>query len=1015
MSPLARLRIPLPPLCSAVSIAVAVLLVGGAGLAAEAQSVLEERVRLASGFEVYDFEPRGNRPDSRDRDHDGIPDYWQKLRGAPFPDYETMELAADPERRGFFPGRPGRVLYLTYSGREVGAETVIPKTIDPQLAYEVTAYARTRGLRHSVVSVDLVWLRVDEQAPGRQQVVETTDRIVVPPGQVDWTEAPLRRRINQVPARANALRLVCRIRDDPAHPGADRHGEAWFDDIRVLARPKIEIGGAFTETGDPLRLYLTYRGLKRKPDPDQPGRYVREDYRSRVVVRDVDGRLVYPAASRPPQALHPGASDSVTQEIDLAALGQAGGAPRGVYYVRVTLYGDEPAPLATVRRAVGRWPSPRARPQARDVPGLVDQFGVRLDPYAAQRRATDQVLADAVARLGVFRAKVELWPQTPQDAEADKHMQRARDLVRALHARGVRFTGQLGRLRTDLVPGEGMYPAMRARGQGVLEAVDAAAREFEGRMDDWQWGAGTDLTFSEGVRASVLAPLRKGLREKASAFVQALPLVLGQAQEVPSHEAAEAINIRVPADTNPQEMVRELWGLAPSYFAQIVDWEREVYPTEALAKLGQEAARRLESRTTTERVRRTAQGDVRRAFWLDLEPLSIDPDVRRYALERRQAIDLARKAVLGLALGFERIYLGSLTDGERGLAEATREGKLLPRPAFLAARVLAEHLSGSEYLGSLQLGAGVRNFVFGPRTRPRETVTIVLWYEGPERSTRVDLGRGVGRLSRVDLAGNVTPNPDGTVTVDETPMLLAGMPVALARTRMSIAILDQPALRAHAGAQTQRLRIRNFFTEPLVVTARLIYAAHRENGRLRPEPGWSNPPVLRMSLPPGGDTFASRVERRQAYEVRPTPQTTLGRKYVRVETQLAAAGESQFNLLRHTELTSDVEMKVTPIASPLSGQKVLRLALLWRPDPQVAHPRRLHMRPYYQFGGEPRVYLRTMVLYPAAGAEGAALRDIRIPSVRERRRVWIGADEDGGGRFVRSEVTDYVFPPEGTR
>ncbi|MFH0910194.1 MAG: hypothetical protein V1918_01605 [Planctomycetota bacterium] len=985
-----------------------------------ALSFSEQRARFARAFTIYDFEPRGDLPDSRDRDHDNLPDYWRKLRGELYPDYEKMLLVEDPTRHGFYPDRPGHVLYLTYSGEEVGAETVIPKSVDPELAYEVSAFARTRGLEKSIVSLDIVWLHIENDLQGREEMLGDPERIVVPPGQSDWNEAPLRRRVDDLPPRANAVRLVCRIRDDPVHPGADRHGEAWFDDITILPRPKIEVAGLVNDATEDLRLQIAYKGLKKKPDPEDPRQYLHEAYRSRVVVHDIHGQRIYPARSEEAQPIQPGPSESVTQEIVLSGAsspegGQAGEtAPRleplGIYYVQVTLYGDGGEPLAASIKAVSRCLPPRERPEARNDPRAADQLGVWLDPLASQRRAKDSALLEAVRRLGLFRGKIELWPEEAGDAEEEKMEERAKALVLVLHEEGFRFTGVFGRLPAALIPAEGMQPAMRDRAALLRGAIRNPAVAFGSNVDDWQWGSDRDETFGRAVRAETVNPARAALHEITTAFQQALPVVLGEAEAVPPYELADAVSIDVPAALDEHAMLAALARLTPSYFRELVRKPAEVFPSEELAILAKGAAERLAAAGDGGGVRREEGLQETRPFWLTIEPLPVDPYLRQPNQERRQAIDLVRKAVLGLALGVERIFFGSLTDPEQGLAEVTREGDLVPRPAFLAVRTLADYLGGAQYLGSFQLGADMENYIF--RT-PRETALAVLWYNGPEAETTVDLGIGFGRLMRIDLAGNKTPLAGGTVRLGEMPILLEGMPVPLARTRMSIRILDDPPLRAHSSSQRQALYIRNFFSEPLVGSMRLLYAAHDDHGRLRLEPGWTNPSVLQVHLPPGGEDPAHRVEGQWFFDVRPTPETALGRKFVRLESQLSATGEAQFNLLRTTYLTSDVAMEVSALSSPYAERKVLRLSLLWQPDTRAAHPPRLEMRPYYQFAGDAPIYRQTMVLYPAGSGQGQALRDLYLPGVQGRRRVFIGADEEGGGRFVRQEVTDFVFPPVG--
>ena len=267
------------------------------------------------------------------------------------------------------------------------------------------------------------------------------------------------------------------------------------------------------------------------------------------------------------------------------------------------------------------------------------------------------------------------------------------------------------------------------------------------------------------------------------------------------------------------------------------------------------------------------------------------------------------------------------------------------------------------------------------------------------------------------MAGNREALPGGVFTVGPMPVLVEGLNVKSARTRMSIRITDEPPLLSMTETQQQRLQIRNFHAEPLVGTVRLVYAAHVANERLMLEPGWSTVPSLRVSLPAGGESAEKRVEARRYFSVRPTQESVLGRKYVRLEVHMAAANEMRFNLIRTTRLTSDMAMRVKPLESTgRRNEEVVRLSVQWWPDPNRPHPSRLVLQPYYQVSGDRHIYQGQITVYPAKAPDdwtGAAIRDIRIPRVRllaPNTRVWIGADEEAGTRFLRQDVTELVRP-----
>lgn len=959
-----------------------------------------ERIELARNIEVYDFEPRGDSSDSRDRDHDGFPDLWQRLKGPRFPLYEKIGLMEDPWRIGSDPSKPGTVMFMTFSGSEVGAETVYPKTVDPQLAYEVTAYVKTKNLDESLVSIDIFWMHIDET--GHEEILGEPDRLIVPAGQKDWPEGPLVRRINDLHPRTNAVKLICRVRDNANIPGADRHGIAWFDDIRIISRPKIGIESVFSDNTSPLNLSIFYQGLiPNVPDPNNPERMKDKKYWRKIEIIDMNGKYPDPIFTKNTRTLDPKNSTFVREEI-IPEIRR-----RGVYYVFVTLYGAANQPQATVTQVIGRWQKPRMKPENRRNSNTADQFSIKFDAISAQGRVKDQSLIKAFNHLGVFRTQIELWPDKEESAENESRMWLVPQLLRELKANNIRFTGSLGRMPRELIPEEEMLPAMRDRLPLIRKLSEKPINYFGTIIDDWQWGDDIDTSFGNGVRIDYVTSARKMLQDLTSAFSQIFPIVLGDAKKIPPSNTCEAVNIFVSSKMDEYTMMYQLAKIMPERFSDLLKWEKAIYPSEPIVKLANYAAEHFMTKESTRQVESESQQQQEK--WLNLQLLPVDQHLREIASERAQTIDLARKIVMARTLGFTRITCGDFLDSQRGVAAVSRSGIVIPRPSFLAVRTLAEKLTGTEYLGSFQLGAEIENFVF--RT-PHKTALIAVWYTGNKENEKIDIGTGLGKLTQIDISGN-EERADRVFTIDAMPLLIDGMSVPLARTRMSIRIMDDPPLRSRNESQRQRMQIRNFFSEPLISTFRLQYAAYVDaNNRMRLEPGWTNPQIIRINLPPGGEEQINRVEARRYFDIRPTMEAVLGRKYVKIETQLSAALETRFNLLRGTDLTSSIKMRITPIASENASQIILRQSLVWIPDPNINNPQRLQMKPYYQITGDQHNYQGIVTVYPSTQEEGwknATIRDLKLPAFYKGRKVWVGADEDGGSRFVRREVTELLL------
>jgi hypothetical protein len=985
--------------------------------AGESIPLQERQVELARQFDRYDFEPRPGEILSRDADFDGFPDYWRRIRGPQYREYPEVAIVSDPWRPGADPrAEEGHVLRMSYAGDEVAVETAVPREVNAQLAYEISAFARTEGLEHSTTSIDIVWLHIDEE--GRSKVLGAPDQILVPRGQRDWSEAPLRRRINDIPPRTTHLRLVCRVQDDPDIPGADRHGVAFFDDIRIENRPKIAVNAMFRDDDRPLQIIIGYQGLT--PNTGESGeadRQTRKQYARRIHVRDVHGEPVAllgePEEAGGRRRIAPGNATIFTEEVildDRRTPGPGGmRRQRGIFYMDVTLYGARREPLASVTEIVGRWAPPRWKPQFKRNPAALDHFGVGLDVLDRIDTLDPDSLLDVMRHLGVFRVKAEVWDDTPDGRISDRALHTAGDLMQRLREYGVRFTGVLGRLPLSLVPSEYMFATMRDRLDQLREAVRQPAMQLGPRIDDWRWGADDDPSFGDGVKPEVLAGARDALQDFTSAFVQALPLVLGSARELPPEDAAEAVSIYVPATMSTDEMLDELVRLLPTRFLQLTEWERALYPSDRLQQLSKRGEQILQA---PERTRRIDDPEVERQYWLVLEPLALDPHLRDANAERAQVVYLTRKAALGRVLGFDRVFTGNLADPERGLVTVTRDRRIVPRPSLLAVRTLAEYLSGAEYLGSFYFSENIENYVFRSMREPENAVLVAWAHEGGDGSERVDIGSGWGALEQIDLAGN-RRRIGRSFEVGPMPTIVRGISAASARTRMSIEILGDPPLRSITERHPQRLQIRNFHTEPLIGSVRLVYAARPAlSGRgMRLEPGWGDVPEIRLNLPAGGAGPDNRTEAREEFDVRPTEESVLGKKFVRLDVRLAAASEMRFNMLRTTELTSDIDVRLRVLEQARDQrERVVRMTLRWSPNPNEPHPSRIVMQPYYQVAAE-RFNQGRMVLYPATEAQGwkgAAIRDVRIPAAFVGARVFVGAEEETGSRFLRHDVSQML-------
>jgi hypothetical protein len=1017
-------RIPAPTLRLWLLLGLALLvpLLRAGPLRAYEPSQAETRLQLARHFSVYDFEPRPGSLASRDYDGNAWPDYWEAVAEEGMPGYlrSGVRIVTDPARPGLYRGEPGHVLRMPFDGTAVAVQTLVPRQVDAALAYEITFHARTERLAQGIARVVLVWLRVD----GPREEELDRDAIRVPPGQVDWPEVPLRLRINDIPAGANAVRVVCEVADDPEVPGGDRHAMVWFDDIRLESRPKVRVEPAFVtatpeERTPPLAVEIRYQGLiDNVPVPGDGQRYRGKEYVREIRITDVNGepprgvgggslRLGVPPVRR----LEPGGARTFVETLALPL------ERLGVYYVTVNLYGHGRALRARVRQAVGVWQPPRERPPELALGGG-GSFGVLLGEPEEQVLRRSGVLSDLVRRLGVFQVKTHAWPADFSPGVEQAYLGALARELREMRVHGVRVTAVLPATPAPFADG-GMHQAMRVQAETLEPFLSAATRALGPQVEGWQWGADADTSFSEGVDVEGTRPARTALGNMTASPVQAVPVNVARPRAVvPAAEAARAASFYVPAELPPEMMLRLLAGLRPGAFRPLARPHR--YPPAFLRSLA--PARESGEEEGEAPAREEA---VDQQGWVTVELLPVPRHSRDAAAERAQLDALAVKTVLLSALGFQRLYLGQLAEPAEGLVEIDKEGRPVPRPALLGARVLADHLGGASYLGSFQFRAPFPNYIF--QRRSGTEAFCVVWYDGPAVSERLaieEFGRGLD-LRVVDLAGNVRPFRDGTVEVRKTPTIITGLPVPYALTRMSIAIRRAPALRMRHALQPQLVRFRNYFPQQLPGAFRFQYAARRilhpeerrpvlefeRNWTVRPERVEFNLAMAEEDVPtPGTVEIRVRPDPATSLDLEPEIARERGEKVIQILADFSTGLPVQARILRTTYLESELQVEVIRLRRPGDTERAhLQLQVRWFPSEDAAGQAAVELEPYWQRDGELRTRLPQVTVPPFSRNrpnEPAIPREVVIPlRPGAPKATWIGLEEVGGSRFYRLEVT----------
>ncbi len=987
--------------------------------AAQAQEPLAgaSRKALAERFSVYDFEPRGNDPRSRDRDGDRRPDFWEVLVDQIHPHYHRNNVAivtdpADAPRPGLGGQVPGYVLKVPFDGAPVAVQTRFPKIVDPDRAYEITVWARTRRLEHSIVQFTLVWLRYDE-IRGEKEISRNFLRI--PPGQRDWPEAPLRLRVNDIPAEANRVRVICEILDDPDFPGADRDGVAWFDDIRIQSRPKIRLKPKFINRDDPqpLSFKILYLGLLPKEEL-RSGKPTERRYIRTIEIKDIygdppktdDGRRSLPLRFSPAQQIRTGIRTTHEEEIslDLERL--------GVHYVTVRLFNLENEKLAEITQVIGRWkPALKRDPGKRDAEDAKG-FGIVLDEPPAALLSKRGTLADIVQRSGASFVKINLWPRQLSLDESKSYFVDLAQELRMMRGSGIRVTGNLVEHSVFSLH-EGMHQAMRAPPPAFENFLQQAAEKFDMYIDTWQLGDEDDASFSHGVEPKEVETVRKMLNSVSSSPLHVYPVQLSALRaKAPPAELAYALTFRVPYTMSYLKMTEAMVHFAPDGYMEFRRQKRHLYPPEFLLALAPRP------RTVDEEAVEAELESYRPWLSIELTPANIQQfDLKE---ERAMIEDMVKKAVLGRAVDIDRVYLGSLKGGRQSLITFTREDKPIPRPSFFAARVLQDYLGGAKYLGSFVLHnefGDFPNFVF-QRYESNDTA-VVVWYEGKGESAEIDYGGG-NNLRLVDMMGNVTPVPKNSRFIARrVPQIVIGMDQRLARTRMSLRIRDNPPMSMRSEDQYQEVVLTNFFDGDLAGDVELRYARAADFSQ---EIGWRVRPIrqeFKIARPKGHGEDREYYTETLRFEVRPPDNTpadgegAMGRKYVIGDLELKGE-QANLRIVRETPMESDIKVEIQPVQrNDNPNNDVLLMKIRWAPSDEEAALGELTVQPFFITAGSMEVplarksipaYARTDTQTPPETIE------FLVPRSPIVQRTWIGLRQEGGSRFFVKEVTGLLRP-----
>lgn len=216
--------------------------------------------------------------------------------------------------------------------------------------------------------------------------------------------------------------------------------------------------------------------------------------------------------------------------------------------------------------------------------------------------------------------------------------------------------------------------------------------------------------------------------------------------------------------------------------------------------------------------------------WISIQPLP-----RGKATAEARAADLVKRLVLAKANRAEAIFAFRVFDPKFGLLHA--DGS--PTALYLPWRTAVEALRGADYLGSLALANGSRNFVFD---RNGEGI-VVLW--NPQPTTEEVCGDEAeatvtdvwGRSAEV-VSGN---GKDGQlVKVRSLPTIVRGCSGPVLRWKLSTQ-LEVKNFESRSGSQNQALLFENAFPQGINGKVTLVpprgWLVHPRTWRIRAAAG----------------------------------------------------------------------------------------------------------------------------------------------------------------------------------
>lgn len=356
--------------------------------------------------------------------------------------------------------------------------------------------------------------------------------------------------------------------------------------------------------------------------------------------------------------------------------------------------------------------------------------------------------------------------------------------------------------------------------------------------------------------------------------------------------------------------------------------------------------------------------------WVMLEPLS----AKDYPVEER-ARDLVLRMISAKMNHADVTFATNPFDPETGLMSAAGS----PGELLLPWRTTAYMISGTEYLGSITLPGGSRNYILA---RGDEAIMVV-WNEN-ETEEVINLG-DPREIEHIDLWGRVMQpqrrEHRQVYKVGPLPTFITGVSREMAQWRMDFHFIDTKLQSLYGRPQFPRYRMKNPFRQGAGGTI-----------HVRTPEDWGNPPPPMPVNMSGGEDRTDRVE------IVLRSNASSGAEPVRVDFDISADRDYKFSVWRTLEVgLGDVVMEFNTHVDE-DGNLVVEQKLINTTDAPV------DFKCFLFPPGRRR--LRQNVLHQTRGAN---VKTYVLPNGEELlgQTLWLRAEEIYGNR-----VLNYRFPAE---